>query len=171
MHLRLLASLIVDYAKRRGQFNGTQHTPSNGSHEVIIIMISISTLIFTSCRGFGFCSREVPLHKQRIAGKSIPMEKFVIKKSERFFAQNDRLCLPALELLYVWNFMRIIGKQWSMVESFYHLIERTMKDLERRTQGKFHQPFHLMWLATICWIHSRLLGSNQKENPSSHNVT
>ena len=77
----------------------------------------------------------MPLHKQRIAGKSIPMEKFVIKKSERFFAQNDRLCLPALELLYVWNLMRIIGKQWTLVENFYHLIERTMKDLERRTQG------------------------------------
>jgi len=82
--------------------------------------------------------REVPLHKQRIAGKSIPMEKFVIKKSERYFAQNDRLCLPALELLYVWNCLRIVGKQWSLVENCYRLVERTMKDLENRKQDKFY---------------------------------
>jgi len=99
--------------------------------------------------------REVPLHKQRIAGKSIPMEKFVIKKSERFFAQNDRLCLPALELLYVWNFMRIIGKQWTLIENFYHLIERTLKDLERRTQDKYYMDdLALLILLKGCCLRS-----------------
>jgi len=104
----------------------------------LIMQSGESGLTDTNQRRLTALMREVPLHKQRIAGKSIPMEKFVIKKSERFFAQNDRLCLPALELLYVWNFMRIIGKQWALIENFYHLIERTLKDLERRTQDKYY---------------------------------
>ena len=63
------------------------------------------------------------------------MEKFVIKKSARFFAQNERLCLAGLELLYVWNCMRILGKQWALTENCYRLIERTIKDLDKRKQG------------------------------------
>ncbi|KAI8430828.1 hypothetical protein MSG28_000983 [Choristoneura fumiferana] len=39
-------------------------------------------------------------YKQRIAGKSLPMEKFMIKRCSRYRAQGGRLVLPALELLY-----------------------------------------------------------------------
>ena len=81
-------------------------------------------------------SREVPSYKQRIAGKSLPAEKFVIRKSSRFFAQGDRLRLAALELLYAWNILKIIGKEWALIQACYRLIERTIKDLEAGKQGK-----------------------------------
>ncbi|KAJ6628153.1 hypothetical protein B0H10DRAFT_1991650 [Mycena sp. CBHHK59/15] len=43
----------------------------------------------------------VPGLRQKIAGKSIPLEKFVARKARKFLAQNNRLALPALEIAYV----------------------------------------------------------------------
>ncbi|KAI9019299.1 hypothetical protein CLU79DRAFT_818532 [Phycomyces nitens] len=43
--------------------------------------------------------RSVDGAKQKIAGKSIPLEKFVARKARKFTAQNNYLALPDLELL------------------------------------------------------------------------
>ncbi|KAG2117585.1 hypothetical protein DEU56DRAFT_761371 [Suillus clintonianus] len=41
--------------------------------------------------------------RQKIAGKSIPVEKFVARKARRYLSQSDKLLLPALELAYVFH--------------------------------------------------------------------
>ena len=46
---------------------------------------------------------EVPRLRQRIAGKSIPLEKFVARKARKCETQGGRLFLPALELAYVFQ--------------------------------------------------------------------
>jgi len=43
----------------------------------------------------------VPGLMQRIAGKSIPMEKFAARKAQKYAAQGGRLLLPAFEVGYV----------------------------------------------------------------------
>ncbi|KAJ6459937.1 hypothetical protein C8R45DRAFT_1030124 [Mycena sanguinolenta] len=43
----------------------------------------------------------VPGLRQKIAGKSIPLEKFVARRARKFASQSNRLLLPALELAYV----------------------------------------------------------------------
>ena len=68
--------------------------------------------------------QNVPKWKQRIAGKSLPMEKFAIRKSERFLKQGNFLVLPALELIYVWNGFRILGQSYNMIEPVYLLVEK-----------------------------------------------
>lgn len=87
----------------------------------------------------------VPKLKQKIAGKSLPMEKFAIRKAERFGKQNGRLVLPALELIYLWNGFKIIGRQYSAVEKFYVLIEAEMVEAEERRKRKTagQNPFSL----------------------------
>jgi len=74
---------------------------------------------------------KVPTYKQRIAGKSLPMEKFVIKKTERYFAQKRRLILPVFELMYVWNLFRIIGKRQDLILNIFKRIEEQEKELHK----------------------------------------
>ncbi|GAA95974.1 uncharacterized protein L969DRAFT_90212 [Mixia osmundae IAM 14324] len=45
----------------------------------------------------------VPGMRQRIAGKTIPLEKFAGKKAQRFIAQGGRLLCPAIEMTYFFN--------------------------------------------------------------------
>lgn len=45
----------------------------------------------------------VPGLRQKIAGKSIPMEKFVARKARKFLQQGNRLAVPALELAYIFQ--------------------------------------------------------------------
>ncbi|KEI39752.1 uncharacterized protein L969DRAFT_87758 [Mixia osmundae IAM 14324] len=47
--------------------------------------------------------RAVPDLMQRIAGKSIPLEKYVARKSKQFLAQGGRLACPGIELAYFLN--------------------------------------------------------------------
>ncbi|PPQ91091.1 hypothetical protein CVT25_013129 [Psilocybe cyanescens] len=46
---------------------------------------------------------KVPGLRQKIAGKSIPLEKLVARKARKFLAQNNRLALPALEMAYLFQ--------------------------------------------------------------------
>lgn len=81
--------------------------------------------------------RDCPAYKQRIAGKSLPMEKFICKKSERYFAQDKMLCLPAIELMYVWNTFKVMSKQYDIADNIYQIIDAKMKNLDRdEKEGK-----------------------------------
>jgi hypothetical protein len=75
--------------------------------------------------------RNVPKWKQRIAGKSIPMEKFAIAKSKLFFDQGNCLVLPSLELIYMWNGFRLLGSRYDIIERLYVLVEKAIKQHER----------------------------------------
>ena len=75
----------------------------------------------------------LPDFKQRIAGKSLPAEKFVIRKSRRFLAQGGRLLLPGYELLYLWNGFKILRKRRRLVEDVYTLVEHEMAALDSAT--------------------------------------
>lgn len=78
--------------------------------------------------------RNVPKWKQRIAGKSLPMEKFAIKKSERYLNQNNHLVLPALELLYIWNYFKIISKKCELCDNIYRIIDKCHKNFEQHPE-------------------------------------
>lgn len=79
-----------------------------------------------------------PTYKQRIAGKSLPMEKFVCKKTERYFCQGKWLCLPAVELMYVWNTFKVLSKQHNVADGIYQIIERTFNELKNtKTQCSY----------------------------------
>lgn len=100
--------------------------------------------------------KSLPTWKQRIAGKSLPMEKFAVRKSERFLDQGNRLTLPSLELIYVWNGFRTLGKSWNLVEPVYVLIEDTIKEINQtKNSNKYYSEDMclLLLLRGMCLKH------------------
>lgn len=95
---------------------------------VIMIMIR-DELTYEEQEELDNLLRDVPKYKQRIAGKSIPMEKFAIKKSERYFNQKKNLVLPVLELMFMWNLLKIV-KNYNVAADIIRLIERAESDVE-----------------------------------------
>ncbi|KAL7055760.1 hypothetical protein AAHC03_022653 [Spirometra sp. Aus1] len=65
----------------------------------------------------------VPQMVQRIAGKSLPIEKFAMRKSKRYFEQGKRLTLPGLELMYLWNGFKLVYSKADVLEKFLLLVE------------------------------------------------
>lgn len=62
------------------------------------------------------------------------MEKFTIKKATRFFAENENLVLPAVELMYLWNVFKIIGKHFQLADNILKLLEDAQNELDTRTE-------------------------------------
>lgn len=67
--------------------------------------------------------------RQRIAGKSIPLEKFVARKARKFLDQGGRLVLPAMEIGY---FYHCFGRapRTVIVTKMLPLIEQTLEKLK-----------------------------------------
>lgn len=73
---------------------------------------------------------EVPKLRQRIAGKSIPLEKFVARKARKCEAQGGRLVLPALELAYVLHAVSRAPRA-VIAEKMFPLVEAALGELRR----------------------------------------
>ncbi|XP_016359877.1 tetratricopeptide repeat protein 39B-like [Sinocyclocheilus anshuiensis] len=84
--------------------------------------------------------RQVEGLKQRLAGKSIPTEKFAIRKSRRYSSATPvKLVIPALEMMYVWNGFTIVGKRADATESLLITIERAEEQLRNDPNpSEFH---------------------------------
>uniref|UniRef100_K7GII6 Tetratricopeptide repeat domain 39A n=1 Tax=Pelodiscus sinensis TaxID=13735 RepID=K7GII6_PELSI len=76
--------------------------------------------------------RTVPSLKLKIAGKSLPTEKFAIRKARRYLPSNPvPLPVPALEMMYVWNGYAVIGKCPDLTEGMLQTLTEAEVALER----------------------------------------
>ncbi|XP_028998801.1 tetratricopeptide repeat protein 39B [Betta splendens] len=84
--------------------------------------------------------RQVEGLKQRLAGKSIPTEKFAVRKSRRYKAAHAvRLVVPALEMMYVWNGFTVVGKRADCTEALLVTIEAAEEQLRADANpSEFH---------------------------------
>ncbi|XP_068607605.1 tetratricopeptide repeat protein 39B-like [Brachionichthys hirsutus] len=74
--------------------------------------------------------RQVDGLRLRIAGKSIPTEKFAAKKAQRYFSDNPvKLVVPALEIMYVWNGFTIVGKRPELTRLILSTLEKAEEQL------------------------------------------
>ncbi|XP_042127297.1 tetratricopeptide repeat protein 39B isoform X2 [Peromyscus maniculatus bairdii] len=79
--------------------------------------------------------RQVDGLKQRIAGKSLPTEKFAVRKARRYSPSSGapgKLVLPALEMMYVWNGFSIVGKRKDLSENLLVTVEKAEEALQNQ---------------------------------------
>ncbi|XP_067893250.1 tetratricopeptide repeat protein 39A isoform X1 [Heterodontus francisci] len=82
--------------------------------------------------------RKVPSMKQKIAGKSLPTEKFAIRKARRYLSQNPlKLPVPALEMMYIWNGYTVIGKHQDLTEGMLETLNEAERTLESAPVTEF----------------------------------
>ncbi|XP_062974445.1 tetratricopeptide repeat protein 39A isoform X2 [Elgaria multicarinata webbii] len=82
--------------------------------------------------------RAVPSLKLKIAGKSLPTEKFAIRKSRRYLSPNPvSLPVPVLEMMYIWNGYAVIGKCPDLTEGMLESLTDAEAALERSPATDF----------------------------------
>uniref|UniRef100_A0A8C8YMD4 Tetratricopeptide repeat domain 39A n=2 Tax=Lemuridae TaxID=9445 RepID=A0A8C8YMD4_PROSS len=82
--------------------------------------------------------RAVPGLKLKIAGKSLPTEKFAIRKSRRYLSPNPiSLPIPALEMMYIWNGYAVIGKQQELTDGILEIITKAEEMLEKGPENEY----------------------------------
>ncbi|KAL7988673.1 hypothetical protein Chor_007592, partial [Crotalus horridus] len=85
--------------------------------------------------------RQVEGLKQRIAGKSLPTEKFAVRKSRRYGTSPPvKLIVPALEMMYVWSGFSILGKRADFTENMLVTIEKEETLLKNETH---HNEYYM----------------------------
>ncbi|XP_068445148.1 tetratricopeptide repeat protein 39B-like [Clinocottus analis] len=74
--------------------------------------------------------RQVEGLRLRIAGKSIPTEKFAASKAQRYSSSTPvKLVVPALEMMYVWNGFTVVGKRPELTKSILTTLEEAEEQL------------------------------------------
>ncbi|XP_029473733.1 tetratricopeptide repeat protein 39A isoform X2 [Rhinatrema bivittatum] len=82
--------------------------------------------------------RAVPSLKLKIAGKSLPTEKFAIRKSRRYQSKSPvRLPVPPLEMMYIWNGYAVIGKHQDLTEGMLETLNQAEVTLESAPATEF----------------------------------
>ncbi|KAF3834735.1 hypothetical protein F7725_027293, partial [Dissostichus mawsoni] len=102
----------------------------------------LSMLTPDDCLTFGETAltlfRQVPGLKQKIAGKSLPTEKFAIRKARRYLAENPiPLPAPPLEMMYIWNGYTVIGKHKDLTEGMLKTLQEEQAKLDSSPRSEF----------------------------------
>ncbi|XP_023677179.1 tetratricopeptide repeat protein 39A isoform X2 [Paramormyrops kingsleyae] len=100
--------------------------------------------------------RQVPRLKQKIAGKSLPTEKFAIRKARRYLAESPLpLPAPALEMMYIWNGYTVIGKHKDLTEGMLKTLEDEQRKLEEypKTETSVDDQCLVSLLKGLCLKH------------------
>ena len=66
--------------------------------------------------------RKVPTLMRKVGGKVPVLEAFAINRAERFLAQGNRLVVPLVEMMYLFNGFNMIQKRKDLLQAFDSLI-------------------------------------------------
>lgn len=116
----------------------------------------------------------LPSLKRKVAGKSIPIEKYVIRKASKFRKQNDYLLHPGLELLHAWNLYSKMPKTRLLdlqkeIEQKLHSLSQYTKDGHEVTGYRhrfFYDDFAFLLLTKGCILRELAYPSHSSSGQS-----
>uniref|UniRef100_A0AAY4AV61 Tetratricopeptide repeat protein 39B n=1 Tax=Denticeps clupeoides TaxID=299321 RepID=A0AAY4AV61_9TELE len=73
--------------------------------------------------------RQVEGLRLKFAGKSVPSEKFAVRKARRYNAPNPVKLVIPLEMMYMWNGFHLVGKRPDLTVNFLVTIEKAEEQL------------------------------------------
>uniref|UniRef100_A0A8C7NGC5 Tetratricopeptide repeat domain 39A n=1 Tax=Oncorhynchus mykiss TaxID=8022 RepID=A0A8C7NGC5_ONCMY len=98
--------------------------------------------------------RQVHGLKQKIAGKSLPTEKFAIRKARRYLTENPvTLPAPPLEMMYIWNGYTVIGKHKDLTEGMLKTLDECRMLCSSGTEFSIDDQCLLSLLRGLCLKH------------------
>lgn len=100
--------------------------------KIIYSYLKASTLIMVDPIGnkeeISTLMKDITVIAQKMSGKMISMEKLVVKKSDRYFKQEENLSMPMIEILYLFNYFKIFRRNKSLADNILKEIERYQED-------------------------------------------
>ncbi|KAI9281813.1 hypothetical protein BY458DRAFT_498061 [Sporodiniella umbellata] len=104
---------------------------SNWSKAVYLYLKAVAIAMLGEWEEAGKLMKNVTEAKQKIAGKSIPLEKFIARKSRKFLLQENRLCLPDLEALAAFNSLDFMNN--ALVLKNLDRVQHALDTLDRKS--------------------------------------
>lgn len=147
--------LYASYLVENSKWSRTMYSYQKAS---LMCMLEPRDLTSSEKRTIDQLMREVPIYKQRIAGKSLPMEKFACRRAERYFS-TGKLLIPAIELMYLWNLFKITGKHFHLADGVFRIVEKNLNalDANKGDKNKFEADDRalLLLLKGACLRHNK----------------
>lgn len=155
-----LISLLTQQWQESFDFYATLQKESNWSKAVYYYLqaISLYNLSLSSdkpkeeqerlAKEAGELMHKVTGAKQKIAGKSIPLEKFVARKARKFISQNNRLLFPDLEAVNAFSVF-----DFMTTELLYKNLERIDTELKHLLEEDSKHEEMLNYYDDVCLCH------------------
>lgn len=78
---------------------------------------------------------EVESLRKRLAGKTVPQEKFAVSRAANYLANRESGSIPAFDLFYFYNFFILIKKRVDRIEKMLNLLDSRLIFINK-DQGK-----------------------------------
>ncbi|KAH0519933.1 Tetratricopeptide repeat protein 39B [Microtus ochrogaster] len=131
-------SLILFYHARIELLNGNAEKATYVFLKAAILSMLPEEEVAVTNENVVALFRQVDGLKQRIAGKSLPTEKFAVRKARRYSPSSGapgKLVLPALEMMYVWNGFSIVAKRKDLSENLLVTVEKAEAALQTQNSA------------------------------------